>query len=118
MDEQSHAPSAFELEAHLLHVMQLRCNPRWYEDLRCCVSQLCQLFFDAAEWSDEQFEHAVRQIIIEHCCVDEGGDAIGFGDQSLEKQVRTIVSALNKRREQLQYSGEYGAAPVPPVMFG
>jgi hypothetical protein len=118
MDVQSRAPTTMELEAELLHVMQSRCNPRWYEDLRCCTPQLCQLFYDAADWSHEQFEQAVRQIIIEHCCVDEGGDAIGFGDQSLEKQVRTIIAALNKRREQLQSSGEYGIAPVPPMMFG
>ena len=86
--------------------------------LSCCVPLLVDLLF---EFHNEPIEHmttAVRRVIIEHCVVDEGGDALTHDTHAMEAGASLIMEELSALRQELLDSGQWSEQPVPPLMCG
>lgn len=108
-----------EAERHLQRFMQNHADPRWYMELRYCVPQIVELLnLDSSEAGFEELVAAVRRIVLEHCQVDEGGDAMLHGDQGLDREIELLAAELCRLRRARTRRGEASGTPVPPLMCG
>jgi len=107
-----------ESEHRLVESVASRAADEWVAQLHLYAPQLVNLMAEAHDRPMKLFTSQVRRLVQEYEHCDEGGDACGHDEATLEQHVQLLIEALEELRRERFREDRWAFVPAAPPMFG
>jgi hypothetical protein len=115
---QSDSALLVDVEAALREVIERRCPPPWDQEVRGTIPHLAALLSVSHDRSMEGLVDVIRDILVERCQLDEGGDALFHDDGILGQVALMLAHELERLRCQGVHRGYWSSDAAPEPMCG
>lgn len=115
---QSAPTQILDVEATLRRVLDTRFDPPWDQELRATIPQLAALLGACHDRPMDDLVAMIREILLERCQLDEGGDALFHDTAALAEAALMLAHELERLRCQGVHRGWWSSAAAPPPMCG